>query len=523
MSFAYNPSATSGFWGHVLGERKTVIRAGAGILYDHPETSALAFFQNQDNYLFQDEAATLYPLNQPSGSTPLANYALSVDPRFGAVGTLPSGLNVPPPVTVPYAPYVTNGVAQGLAQNAFTYNFDNNLKTPYSETISFGIQRELPGNFMFETTYFGRFGRRLLGQADAGQITNFIDPTSGQSLSSAFGAITQAVRAGTTPTPQQFFENQIGPGGTQFVASALGTYVAKGDIADAVDLLGIFGYLAPGVGLGPQFVGNIYITNKSFSDYNGLLTSLHKKLSHGLQFDFNYTYSHSIDNTSVPGNNFSGESANFSGGMVCDANDIRRCRGNSEFDMTHLISGDAVYDLPVGRGRALGSDMPRVLNQIIGGWQLAGITTWHTGFAFTTVTEAYLYSDNNNIAAEFNGDTAAIKTHIHNDNGQIQLFSNPTAALGAFTGPVGLQTGSRDNLRGPRFFDVDLSLNKHFPITERLGLEFRAEAYNVFNHPNFDLPGAGTGTADIENPSQFGVISGTGDPREMQLSLRLDF
>jgi hypothetical protein len=118
--------------------------------------------------------------------------------------------------------------------------------------------------------------------------------------------------------------------------------------------------------------------------------------------------------------------------------------------------------------------MPRVLNQIIGGWQLAGITTWHTGFAFTTVTEAYLYSDNNNIAAEFNGDTAAIKTHIHNDNGQIQLFSNPTAALGAFTGPVGLQTGSRDNLRGPRFFDVDLSLNKHFPITERLGLEFRA-------------------------------------------------
>src|ERR1019366_4268956 len=128
------------------------------------------------------------------------------DPRFGAVGTLPAGLNVPPPVTVPYAPYVTNGVAQGLAQNAFTYNFDNNLKTPYSETISFGIQRELPGNFMFETTYFGRFGRRLLGQADAGQVTNFIDPASGQSLSSAFGAITQAVRAGTTPTPQPFFE-----------------------------------------------------------------------------------------------------------------------------------------------------------------------------------------------------------------------------------------------------------------------------------------------------------------------------
>jgi hypothetical protein len=523
LSFAYNPSASNGFWGHLLGERKTVIRGGGAIIFDHPATSALAFYQNDLNFLFQNAASTLYPLNQPPTGTALANYALAVDPRFSGVGTLPSSLVQPTPVTVPYAPYVVGGVPEGLAQGGYTYNFDRNLKTPYSETISFGIQRELPGNFMFETTYFGRFGRRLFGQADAGQLTNFIDPTSGQSLSAAFGAMTQAVRAGNNPAAQPFFENQIGAGGTQFVVDNLTTYVAKGDIGDAMDLLGAFGYLAPGVGLNPQFILNIYMTNKSFSNYNGLLTSLHKKISHGLQFDFNYTYSHSIDNLSVPGNNFSGQGANFSGGLVCDAANPKLCRANSEFDMTHLISGDAVYDLPVGRGRALGSNIPGVLNQIIGGWQLAGIATWHTGFAFTTVTEAYLYSDNNNIPAIFNGDKSALKTHIHNDNGQIQLFADPAAAIGAFSGPVGLQVGSRNNLRGPRYMNVDLSLNKHFPIKDRLGLEFRAEAYNVFNHPNFDLPGGGTGTADIENPGQFGVISATGDPRQMQLSLRLDF
>jgi outer membrane receptor protein involved in Fe transport len=102
------------------------------------------------------------------------------------------------------------------------------------------------------------------------------------------------------------------------------------------------------------------------------------------------------------------------------------------------------------------------------------------------------------------------------------LFADPTAAAAAFSAPTGLQGGaSRDNLRGPHFWNVDLSLNKHFPIRERMQLEFRAEAYNLFNHANFDLPGLGT--ADITNPGQFGVITGTADPRVMQLSLRLEF
>jgi hypothetical protein len=85
-----------------------------------------------------------------------------------------------------------------------------------------------------------------------------------------------------------------------------------------------------------------------------------------------------------------------------------------------------------------------------------------------------------------------------------------------------LQAGSRNNLRGPHYSNVDLGLAKHFPFTERVGLEFRADAFNVFNHPNFTLPGA-SGTADITSPGTFGVINGTGDPRQMEVSLRLDF
>jgi Carboxypeptidase regulatory-like domain len=526
LSIAYNPSFSNGFLGRLFGDRKTVVRAGAGIVFDHPPTAAIAFFQNQNSFLFANSADTNYGLSGDPAT------ALATDPRFTAIGVLPPGLNKPSPITLPYAPFTSGGVPNGYLNNALTYSFDPNLKTPYSETISFGFQRELPGNFLLESTYFGRFGRRLLAQADAGQITNFRDPTSGQTLDQAFGTLTQQMRAqpgtnGYTVTPQPFFENLVGPGGTSLIANALTPLALHGDIGTTLFILGLNDLLPPGVGFSPQFIYNIFLTNKSASDYNGLLTTLHKKLSHGLQFDFNYTFSHSIDNTSVPGNNFSGQFANFSGGVLCDSTRPKVCRANSEFDLTHLISADGIYDLPFGRGRTFGSNMSGWLNEIVGGWQLSGIDSWQSGFAFSTVANAFPYSFNNNVPAFFNGDGAAIRTKIHQVGGQVQMFANPTAAIGAFSGPIGQEAGNRNSLRGPNFSNVDLALSKHFPITEKYGMEFRAEAYNVFNRTNFALPGvAGStlGTADITNPSQFGVITQlAGNPREMQFSLRLDF
>ena len=111
----------------------------------------------------------------------------------------------------------------------------------------------------------------------------------------------------------------------------------------------------------------------------------------------------------------------------------------------------------------------------------------------------------------------------------MQLFDNPTAALAAFSELLGFQAGPRNNLRGPHYSDVDLALNKHFPIREKYVVEFRAEAFNTFNHPSFSLPGGGNtppaaGTADISNPPQFGVITATSSTaRIMQFALRLDF
>lgn len=537
LAFAYNPGSKDGFLGHLLGSRKTVIRGGAGLIFDHPVTNALNFIQDQATYIFQNASARRFgSTNQASGPT----ISLLNDPRFTDLNTIPA-IAPPTTVSVPFQPFVDSSGPVGAAQGQANYAIDPNLKTPYSISFSLGFQRELPANFQFEASYFGRLGRRLLSQADAGQLVNFKDPVSGHFMAADFAALSQERRSGVDPsmvTPQPFFENQIGnaigtdcfnafgfPSCTSLVATILGGFVPRGDMADSIQALDSLNLLLPGVGLHPQFGSNVYITNQGFSSYNGLLTTLHKKMSHGLQFDLNYTYSHSIDNNSTPASNVFG-SSNFSGGLICDITNLRACRGNSDFDVTHIISGNFLYELPFGRGKQIGSTIPGWLNQMVGGWQLSGIPSWRSGFAFTTVSNAFPISFDNNAPGVFIGKQSDLKTDVHFDPTRgFQLFANPDQTRAAFRGPLGLEAGTRNNLRGPHFVNVDLGLAKHFPVRERFDVEFRMDAYNAFNHVNFGLPGTGGsgGTADISDPNTFGVINNAGRPREVQFALRLDF
>jgi hypothetical protein len=287
------------------------------------------------------------------------------------------------------------------------------------------------------------------------------------------------------------------------------------------------GLLPPNVGFTSQFVSNYYLANKSYSNYQAILVVLRKKLSHNLQLDFNYTFSHSIDNFSGISRN-NGNPFNNSQSILCDTLNLGTCKGNSEFDVTHQITGDIVYDLPFGRGKAFAHNSSKWLDGVIGGWQVSSVYTWRTGFAFPVLGNAFTTSFGNTAYPIFNGNISALQVDPHTDpnlNNGIQLFKNPTAALQAFSAPTGLQTGSRDELRGPHFANFDLALAKTFPIWgEKYHLQFRAEAYNAFNHPNFALP------ANINiNAPNFGLITSTssisGDQaaRVMQFALRFDF
>jgi hypothetical protein len=213
---------------------------------------------------------------------------------------------------------------------------------------------------------------------------------------------------------------------------------------------------------------------------------------------------------------------------MCDVTNNSACRGNSEFDLTHQINASFVYGLPFGRGQAFGRDANNWLNEAIGGWQVSGIETWHTGFAFTANNTDIAQFDTVSLAADtgelFTGPRSAVSSNIHVDtanNNEVQFFANPTAAAAAFSPVTGLESGNRDTLRGPHFSNLDLSVSKDFPLaSDRYKIKFVAEAYNVFNHPNFGLPNTGV------TSGSFGVISGLvgQEPsRVMQFALRFDF
>jgi hypothetical protein len=163
------------------------------------------------------------------------------------------------------------------------------------------------------------------------------------------------------------------------------------------------------------------------------------------------------------------------------------------------------------------------VDELIGGWGISGIPTWHSGVAFTAVSNAYVAGYANDAPAIFSGNRAAIQPHVNKgSNGAVNLFSNFTTATAAFSGPVGLNIGSRNNLRGPSAFGMNAGVAKKFPlVSDRVNLIFRADAFNVLNHPTFGLPNNDI-TDQTESP--FGQInSTTGAPRVMQFALRVEF
>jgi Carboxypeptidase regulatory-like domain len=514
FAFAFNPS-----W-----DRRTVFNGGAGIVYDRTIINAVQYQQDQSSYLFQQSVPTSYgDPSDPVGS--LAN-----DPRIGANNSFP-GNATPAAPQAPYQPFVDPeegpfGLANGQAFNTI---IDPSLKTPYSIGMNAGIQHEFPGQFVMKVSYVGRMGRRLLGQADANQIVDFADPASAQLLSNAFASITTQSRAGvTTVTPQPWFENMIFPGATAALydpENGLSGLINNGDFADFVQALSAFGLIAPNVGMASQFSENTFYTNKGFSTYHGLLTTLSKNVSHGLQFDVNYTWAHSIDNVSLIANQ--GASGGY--GFICDVLRPRNCRANSDFDVTHYISGTFNYNLPFGHGRTFAANTPYLVNLFIGGWDVSGITQWHSGQAYTTFSSAFVAGYSNDAPAIFNGTRADIKTRPHKTaDGSVNLFDDPDRAVNAFTGPVGFDIGSRNLLRGPQYFNQNLGLAKNFPIiAEKLNLKFRADAFNVFNHPNFALPSRTSPSThfDITGGTfgQLTTIDTDSASRVMQFALRLEF
>ena len=547
FAFAYNPSFSP----------KTVFNGSAAIVYDRTVVTAVNNLQSQLSFLFENSATNqLGDLTNP-------------DERLGAnLSYDPTLAPTPSAISSGYIPYVGPNGGYGTAQGQFGFDIDPGLKDPYSISLNAGVQQELPSHMILSINYVGRLGRRLLADADASQILNFPDNTSGQTLSEAFANLTGQLRSGAVITPQPWFENVVGAaannpayGGlgpctsqawadylygpgvappfancTSLVAATTGQYAYRGDLGDAIPFGMIdYGLLPPNVAMPSQFGANAFLTNKGFSSYNALLVTLSKNLTQGLRFDFNYTWSHSIDNNSQAANN----NAYFnSTGIICDVTQPRACRGNSDFDVRQIITADVQYDLPFGHNQKFFATSGTFTNELIGGWSVSAIPSYRTGLPINVLSDAFISSFASEDPAIFIGnhsDLGFVRSQPNNYQGTVYNFpGGPTGAVKAysfFRGPLGLEYGSRNLLHGPSAANLDLGLAKIFPIipSKGINLTFRADFFNIFNHPNFANPGGSTPDI-VNNASPFGQITSTispsgqvGDIRVGQFSLRLEF
>jgi hypothetical protein len=556
FALAYNPSTREGLLHDILGEGKTTIRLGGAILYDRIAGGA-SFGLDQNTFLFDSNA------NNNCGIVGDPVASLQTDPRFTAIGALPGAgatclAPAAPLITLPNTPNVSGGVPTGTFNGGFPafFQFDSNTKTPYSILLNLGVQRELRGGIIVEVDAVSRLGRRLLAVGDAAQIVNFKDQASGQLLKAAFGQLqleesTLNNQIANNQAPNipaiPWFENQInntlaaklGPGANCATVSAaffsvavpncatltgfyLSQLVNRGDLSDTIQGLASFanfGFIDSNVGLPAQTGANGYIGNYASSNYNGLLFNVRKRFTNGLEFKFNYTFSHSIDNVSEVTNNYvtyTGSGA----GLVCDLTDGRACRASSDFDARHIITGDFIYDLPVGRGRTFLHDSSKFVDAILGGWSWSSIITYRTGYPFSIGTFSFPTDFTLDAPAVISG---PLKSGIHTDSsGNLQYFASQSGALANVSYPFAGNVGNRNAVRGPGFFNVDMGVSKSFqmPWSEKQRLKFRWDSFNTFNHPSFNGPASAT----LNDTSAFGIINSTASsPRVSQLALRYEF
>jgi hypothetical protein len=392
LGFAYQP----------FGDSKTVIRGGGGVFFDNTIT-----FNGLPN--------------------------VTNNPPYRAPATYTSSIAAPITLANPFP----LGSASGFPTVA---GIQNNYTTPSVYEWSISLQRQLPGEILLDTSYFGSRGVHLPLE---------IDPNE--------------------PAP--------GPGTTAQV-QARRPYPTYGNMT--------------------------FLESGNVSTYNSLQIKAERHTSKNLAFLLAETYARSIDAGAQPGS-----TSNSSAVIPQNSYWWKGEMGLSDYNVKTRTVLSVVGQLPFGKGqhwlqKGFGS-------KLAGGWQVSSIITYETGRPFSPK-----YSGNiSNTTQADDRPNAVAGCDPYTGFQTVQSWVNPvcfsTPAAGTF-GNLG-----RNTLIGPNLFNVDFSVDRSFSITERIHLQFRGEMFNIFNHPNFNLP-----NTTIDSPS-FGTLTSAMDPREIQFGLKLIF
>jgi len=261
------------------------------------------------------------------------------------------------------------------------------------------------------------------------------------------------------------------------------------------------------------------------SNYNALQVNLRKRFSAGVQFDFNYTFSKSLDMSSVATR--VGFNQGPVGARLANAFAPNDAWAVSDFDLTHQFNLNWIAELPVGRGRHFLHNAGTVTDAFLGGWQLSGLARWTSGFPFSTDNGPFWPTDwNYEGLAQL---VASPQTGAYKfPDGTVSVFANPAAAYNDYIHPFpGSGNGSRNVLRGDGIAGLDMALSKRWrmPI-ESHSLQLRWEVFNVPNLVRFNVESVGgiSSPSLTQVPAQFGDYQSLlTQPRVMQFALRYEF
>ena len=345
--------------------------------------------------------------------------------------------------------------------------FPPDAKTPTLQAWNLTVEQQLTSSTMISVGYVGSHGYRFFSSGEVNPTNSVICPAS--------------------PCPATY------PAGATYYPSA----------AQTARLNPLVGSSA---GVFQQFVD---------SSYNSLQIDLRQRVTKGLTFRANYSFSKALDDSSVL---LGGVFSNCPSGLMNPMNPIGDY-GRSCYDNTHRFNFNGSYDLPFGQGKSFLSGATGVANKVVSGWKLNGIVAVQTGMPFTP----FLGFGNAR-----NGATGGTERPSWNPNftgpvivGTANEWYNPNAFIAPPVGTYGNM--GRNVLTGPGLSNVDMSLFKNTQLSEKINLEFRAEIFNLFNHPNFSEPNTTvfSGSAAVYSGTAGAITSTLSPERIIQFGLKL--